>query len=127
MQHQYGEMEGKCGICGDPWDADPRQHESPGGAFANGLITRVYRPGQIIPIEIDVTANHFGFFTFRLCANNKTYEDPIQNCFDRLILPVIPDNKDHYILPNQETGTFFLSLRLPIDLWCKQCILQVCT
>ena len=125
LQHQYGKVGGKCGICGDPWDAKPRQHESPGGAFANGLITRSYRPGQTIPIEIDVTANHFGFFTFRLCPNNNTSEDPTQSCFDKLPLPVMPGNEDHFVLPTQETGTFSLNIRLPIDLWCKQCILQV--
>ena len=27
FNHQYGRMAGKCGICGDPADAWPRQHE----------------------------------------------------------------------------------------------------
>ena len=27
FKHQFGRMGGKCGICGDPADAWPRQHE----------------------------------------------------------------------------------------------------
>ena len=38
---------------------------------------------------MDVTANHKGFFTFRLCANNNTDQDPRQQCFDQTILKVI--------------------------------------
>ena len=70
FKHQFGRMGGRCGICGDPADAWPRQHEAPGGRFANGIITRQYKPGQDIVVKIDVTANHKGYFTFKLCANN---------------------------------------------------------
>ena len=80
-QHQQA-LGGKCGICGDPWDASPRLHEAPGGPFANGIIAREYRPGQDIEVHIDITANHFGHFEFKLCANNDTRRDPDQSCFD---------------------------------------------
>ena len=83
FRRQYGRAGGRCGICGDPADARPRQHEAPGGRFANGVITRQYRPGQDITVKIDVTANHKGFFTFKICANNNTRQDPRQDCFDR--------------------------------------------
>jgi len=75
-------MDGKCGICGDPWDQEPRLHEA-GGRYANGIIVRSYRPGQDIDVEIDVTANHLGSFAFKLCPNNNTTADPEQDCFDR--------------------------------------------
>ena len=84
-----GAMDGRCGICGDPWDKDPRPHESPGGVFANGIIARVYRPGEEVEVEVDVTANHFGFFTFKLCPNNNTASDPKQDCFDRFLKVLI--------------------------------------
>jgi hypothetical protein len=38
-------MKGKCGICGDPYDAKPRQHEAPGGKYANGIIVKKYKAG----------------------------------------------------------------------------------
>ena len=80
-QHQQA-LGGKCGICGDPWDASPRLHEAPGGPFANGIITREYSPGQDIDVHVHITANHFGHFEFKLCANNDTRQDPDQACFD---------------------------------------------
>ena len=43
----YNHMDGKCGICGDPWDENPRAHET-GGLYANGIIVRNYRPGEVI-------------------------------------------------------------------------------
>ena len=55
FKHQFGRMGGQCGICGDPADAWPRQHEAPGGRFANGLITRQYKPGQDIVVKELVT------------------------------------------------------------------------
>jgi len=39
-------MGGKCGICGDGYGDSPRQHEAPGGEFANGIIVRKYKPGN---------------------------------------------------------------------------------
>ena len=123
--HQWSEeIGGKCGICGDAWDAAVRQHEAPGGRFANGIITRQYRPGQDIVIKIDVTANHKGFFVFKLCANNNTVQDPGQECFDQTVLKIVPSGEDKYYLTTFNTGVFTLKLRLPPDVWCSQCILQ---
>ena len=74
---------GKCGICGDAWDANPRQHEAPGGKFATGTIVREYNKGETIKATIEVTANHAGKFTFKLCPNNNVNQDPTQECFDK--------------------------------------------
>ena len=74
---------GKCGICGDPWFENPRQHEAPGGPFATGTIVKSYTAGQTITATVQLTANHAGSFTFKLCANNNANQDPTQECFDR--------------------------------------------
>lgn len=51
---------GRCGVCGDPWDAkQPRPNEH-GGTYGLGVIVRKYNPGDVIPIGIDLTANHMG-------------------------------------------------------------------
>ena len=95
-------MGGKCGIvsqnsiiicfifcrlpnlqCGDPFDANPKQHEAPNGKFANGVIVREYQPGQVMKVQIQVTANHKGHFTFMICPNNNVNQDPTQDCFDK--------------------------------------------
>ena len=76
-------MNGKCGICGDSYDLLKRDHEAPGGKYANGIIVRDYYSGESIKVVVDVTANHYGYFTFKLCPNNNILQDPTQECFNR--------------------------------------------
>lgn len=76
---------GKCGICGDPWFDDPREHEAPGGKYATGEIVATYTKGQMFKASIQVTANHNGFFEFKVCPNNDVTTDPTQDCFDKLV------------------------------------------
>ena len=89
FDYQFNIAGGKCGICGDPWFANPREHEAPGGRYATGTITGSYKHGETINVQIDVTANHRGFFEFKLCPNNpcdnctNDTSDPSQDCFDR--------------------------------------------
>lgn len=71
-----------------------------------------------------MTANHKGFFTFKLCANNNTEQDPRQSCFDQTVLRIVPSGEDRYYLTTFNTGVFTLKLRLPPDIRCSQCILQ---
>ena len=83
--YQFKIADGKCGICGDPWFAEPREHEAPNGTFATGTITAGYSQGQTIDVQIEITANHKGLFEFRLCPNKESIDDPSQDCFDRYI------------------------------------------
>lgn len=76
-------MGGKCGICGDAYDDLPRQHEAPHGRYANGIIVKNYQAGQTFQVTIEVTANHNGYFYFKLCPNNNIHQDPQQECFDK--------------------------------------------
>ena len=46
-------MDGRCGICGDAWDANPREHEA-GGKYAAGVIVTEYEPGQWIDVIVEV-------------------------------------------------------------------------
>jgi len=118
-------MGGKCGICGDAWDDDPREHEAPDGKFANGIIVRTYRPGADVEVTIEVTANHVGYFQFKLGVNNNTALDPTQECFDNgHTLRVLPDLFDRYKLLSSEKGTYQFKIRLPDDVYCSQCIIQ---
>ena len=82
-QNQNG---GKCGICGDAWDeASPRKGEG-GGKFGRGVIVRRFRPGETIKISVDITANHQGYFQFRVCPHNKPGWPASQACLDRYVL-----------------------------------------
>ena len=57
FQHQQS-LGGACGICGDPYDASPREHEA-GGTFANGIITGTYQQGGVLSVSIELTGNAF--------------------------------------------------------------------
>ena len=83
FDYQFNVADGNCGICGDPWFADPREHEAPNGKYATGTITAAYDQGQTIDVQIDITANHRGLFEFRLCPNKSIDTDPEQGCFDK--------------------------------------------
>ena len=83
FDYQFNVADGNCGICGDPWFADPREHEAPNGKYATGTITAAYDQGQTIDVQIDITANHKGLFEFRLCPNTNLDTDPDQGCFDK--------------------------------------------
>ena len=57
-QHQWDTNDGRCGVCGDPWDG-AREHEA-GGKFANGIITWIYEQGSIMKVVVQITASHQG-------------------------------------------------------------------
>ena len=48
-----------------------------------GIIGRVYRQGQTITVMLEITANHFGWFEFRLCPNNDPRRPVTQRCLDK--------------------------------------------
>ena len=39
--------------------------------------------GEEIDVRVQLTANHRGFFEFKLCRNNNPRRAPRQSCFDR--------------------------------------------
>jgi len=122
--HQWLRSRGKCGVCGDPWGQRPRNHEAPGGRYANGIIVKEYRVGEMMEVEIDLSANHRGSFTFKLCQNNNVRRDSHQRCFDRNTLKVYPEMTESFELPSEASQTFYIQLKLPEGVTCKQCVLQ---
>ena len=65
FQNQWAHHDGKCGLCGDPYQG-PLEHEA-GGQFATGTIAAEYTSGSAIDVTVQITANHKGWFEFRLC------------------------------------------------------------
>lgn len=114
---------GKCGVCGDNYaDPEPRDHEA-GGKYGTGTIVAHYKRGQDIVAEVEITANHMGYFVFKLCANNDLLKDPEQECFDETVLQTV-DGQDRWVLPDHHARTYEVPLKLPKGLTCRQCILQ---
>ncbi|KAK6959371.1 cell wall integrity and stress response component 4 [Biomphalaria glabrata] len=120
---QWARNNGKCGVCGDPHHAK-REHEA-GGKYANGIITREYKQGDVIDVAVHVTANHKGFFEFRICPVEDPKVEVTQECLDKIVLEKADGNGTKYFLPESQSNQFFnVSLRLPSDLTCKQCVIQ---
>jgi len=114
---------GRCGICGDPWDANPAKYQA-GGKFANGIIVRNYSPGEVIDVVVWLTANHKGYFTFRLCKNDDVTKAPEQSCFDEGgLLKLEPSGHERFLATGMGSTNLTMKLRLP-DITCEQCILQ---
>ena len=76
FQHQHEVNGGKCGICGDPYDALTKDHEAPDGKYANGIIVGEFQAGDIIDVTIEITANHKGYLVFKLFFSFHTRITP---------------------------------------------------
>ena len=62
----------------------PRLHEIGGLYASGGFLGRRYSPGQVIEIEVELTANHFGYFELRLCPlSGDPFQAETQECFDK--------------------------------------------
>ena len=66
---------------------------------------------QVMEVEVEITANHLGYFEFRLCAHDNK-EPATQACFDKHLLQLadgsgtrLPITKDMFLTR--------LQLRLP--------------
>jgi hypothetical protein len=66
-QNQWGLNQGRCGICGDPYQG-PRENEA-GGKYAKGTIVRHYKEGQNIDVEIGNLLYMYHFFLALVYTN----------------------------------------------------------
>lgn len=132
-ENQWTVQNGRCGICGDAYQG-PRDHED-GGIYATGLIGRTYESGETINTTIDITANHFGYFEFRLCpldmGKSRRPRRLTQQCLDQHLLEIGPsDSKSNgdptrYFLPHGNKSYFYVPVELPSEIIsCKHCVLQ---
>ncbi|GIY67667.1 hypothetical protein CDAR_109521, partial [Caerostris darwini] len=124
MRTQWKVNGGKCGVCGDPWHLEvPRPNEN-GGKYGNGIIVRTYKRGQIIPAIVDITANHRGYFEFRICANKNRKKEVTQDCLDQNVLTIINSTSTQYHVGNHGRSRVTLALQLPKGFTCKYCVFQ---
>ncbi|KAG8199105.1 hypothetical protein JTE90_016242 [Oedothorax gibbosus] len=120
---QWQRNGGKCGVCGDAWHIpSPRPNEA-GGIYGQGVISRKYSPGQVIKSTVDITANHRGFFEFKLCPHNSPTTVVSQDCLDSFPLELADGSGTRYF-PAPGTGPFSVQLVLPHHLTCSQCVFQ---
>ncbi|GFQ64711.1 chitin-binding type-4 domain-containing protein [Trichonephila clavata] len=115
---------GKCGVCGDPYHLrQPRPNEA-GGKYGLGIIVRNYTTGQVIKTTIDLTANHLGYFEFRICPNNDTKRIEDQDCLNKYPLQLADGSGTRFHVESWYMGWIDVYLQLPPKLTCSQCVLQ---
>ncbi|KAI1301946.1 Protein pygopus [Halotydeus destructor] len=117
---QWEDNGGRCGICGDPYNAE-RVHET-GGFYARNITTRTYAPGSVIDVVIDLVANHGGKFVFEMCWRNKFEKKETESCFEPLLLA--DGRKDFDLDPNAKLGLKVIAVQLPRKKSCERCVLR---
>ncbi|UYV73625.1 hypothetical protein LAZ67_11000076 [Cordylochernes scorpioides] len=123
---QWQRNGGKCGICGDPWhQKEPRDNEA-GGKYGKGIIVRHYKPGQKISVRVQLTANHRGYFEFRLCPNNNPEVEATQECLNQNLLEMADGSGTRYYPgpSGRKSSDHTLEVLLPKKLTCTQCVFQ---
>ena len=83
---QWRQNRGLCGVCGDPYDAPQPRRLELGGKYGLGVLAANLTQGQILDVEVELTAYHKGYFEFRLCPHNTKTRPVAQTCLDRNLL-----------------------------------------
>ncbi|XP_047475550.1 uncharacterized protein LOC125029613 isoform X2 [Penaeus chinensis] len=122
---QYGQNDGKCGVCGDNWaDPQPRDNEA-GGLYGTGLITANFTKGQEVDVEIELTTTHQGYFELRLCVNNDPTQIITDACLDEHLLELADGSGTKYPIATENDWIYVTArVKLPQDVACTQCVLQ---
>ncbi|CAG5114513.1 unnamed protein product, partial [Candidula unifasciata] len=113
----------KCGLCGDAYDG-VRENET-GGKFATGIISKTYTQGQSAVFQVDLTANHKGFFEFKICPTGDPRVKETQSCFDKNPVSIAASHGSgtkYYI--DDQSRMMDVKVQLPPHLSCEHCVLQ---
>lgn len=132
--------EGNNGICGDPiTDPAPRKHEA-GGKYWTGNPAATYKKGQVIEIDLTITTNHNGRFSFSICPVGMSAKaeraELTEKCLreNTLVQANVPGaqqpgEKYFYTTPGDPVYTDYkMYYQLPEDLTCdgvtSRCVMQ---
>lgn len=76
--------------------------------------------------KVQLTTNHRGFFTFKLCPATSNLHEVTQDCLDRHVLSLSQSHGEvsNYAVNTPRSGIFDVRLKLPDNLSCDRCVLQ---
>ncbi|EDV95058.1 uncharacterized protein LOC6567559 [Drosophila grimshawi] len=112
---------GKCGMCGDDYSMSmPRPNEL-GGKYGSGVIVKSYVGVSSADINVLITANHMGHFSFKLC-NLDEFGSESDECFDKYPLAFADGSLKLYI--SSRTGSYDMVVQFPQGVSCKHCVLR---
>ena len=118
---QWSKHGGKCGTCGDEYGISNPRFVYPGAFANNPPIVKTYTEGSLIQVTVKITANHLGYFIFRVAP---LVNAPItQTELDNNMLE-LENGDQEWTLGDTGGGDYTITLRLPSGLSCEHCVLQ---
>ena len=109
-----------------PWQG-PHDNIPPNGIYAQGFVTRDYDEGDVIVTRVQITADHKGYFEFKLCPNNGVTKPVTQECLDMTVLTIVNASRTEptrYYTHGTDYTTYDLHVQLPVGVYCNQVVLQ---
>lgn len=76
----------------------------------------------MIRTTVRITANHKGYFEFRICPKQSAEELVTQECLNQIQLQFHDGSTKFYIEP--ESKDYYPIIKLPSGLTCEHCVLQ---
>jgi len=124
INHQWNQHGGKCGICGEAYDKPNKLFEK-GGALYKGTSVKTYSQGQQVDVKVVLTANHKGYFEFRLCNVDGSSSEATQDCLDRGILKIANTDSTKWRDVDKYGSTqITVRVQLPSNVACRHCVFQ---
>jgi len=122
-------LNGKCGLCGDPFgNPEPRAHED-GGKYGKGIIVGLYQSGGTMTTRVQITSHHKGWMEFWLCArDNELWSANVIE--DRMVRLKLEDGGYKWNLPDPheseyDKGGYWYTVKVQLpDVECTRCILR---
>ncbi|CAF4209973.1 unnamed protein product [Adineta steineri] len=123
--HQWNTNDGKCSICGEAYDKPVKLFEK-GGAMYKGTIVQKYTQGQQIEVKVVLSANHKGYFEFRLCnLDASPLADATQECLDHNLLKIADTDSTKFSdVGKYGSTTINIRVQLPPNVACQHCVFQ---
>ncbi|CAF0837106.1 unnamed protein product [Adineta steineri] len=123
--HQWNINDGKCSICGEAYDKPVKLFEK-GGTMYKGTIVQKYTQGQQIEVKVVLSANHKGYFEFRLCnLDASPLADATQECLDHNLLKIADTDSTKFSdVGKYGSTTINIRVQLPPNVACQHCVFQ---
>lgn len=111
---------GRCGLCGDNYNTPTPRSNELGGTYGQGVITENYTKGEVVDVEVKLSANHKGYFVFEACNLDSGTES--DECFERYPLELAEGGYKYQVPSGNQV--FTVPIRLPSDLACEHCVFR---
>ncbi|CAG2170670.1 unnamed protein product, partial [Oppiella nova] len=129
LETQWNINQGKCGVCGDPYNARVRDNELPNGKYTKNLmITRTYKTGSTIYVKVHVIKNNQALDLLRndTSESHTGAKEVTQQCLNQNILEVMGSSDKHrWVIPTKDNDVIYaIRVKLPVGLTCDRCVFQ---